>query len=368
MTEQQHGADGPEGPDDFAGPRRSGEESPFVATDSNLDEQALKRLLQTVVDDIEPSPDSLEHLRRAVPARRARKRQAFVGGIAAVLFVGTAVPTFVHVASTGDTAEDRPANAASSERTQGGTGGKYDGDRNGNAPGAPGDESREKDGKKDPHDKGGKKGGEKSENGREGTAGGNSNPSETMAVSSPSCTSVQLGGGTSSVNAPDAEGKVYGSFRVVNVSDTACTVSGPGAVVATSQGNAEPIAVVDHTLGDAATGLPDPAAEAAKLILKPRQAYEVRFAFVPAGGSPGGCPTPGTSPDPGDSAGGSSGSPTTMSASESPQTTVDEQPPPAPAGSVLLSHTPEGDDAAVQATVPEVCSGTIYRTGVLTAS
>ncbi|MCZ0980185.1 hypothetical protein O1L60_17650 [Streptomyces diastatochromogenes] len=43
------------------------------------DELALRRLFQDAVSGLEPSHGSLEHLRRAVPARRARKRQALVG-------------------------------------------------------------------------------------------------------------------------------------------------------------------------------------------------------------------------------------------------------------------------------------------------
>ncbi|MGW4705839.1 hypothetical protein ACWEP1_36530, partial [Streptomyces sp. NPDC004285] len=65
------------------------------------DELALRRLFQDAVGDLEPSLGSLEHLRRAVPARRARKRQAIVGAAAAAVLIGTAVPAFVHVAASG---------------------------------------------------------------------------------------------------------------------------------------------------------------------------------------------------------------------------------------------------------------------------
>lgn len=322
-----------------------------------VDEQALRRLLQTVVDDIEPSQDSLEQLRRAVPARRTRKRQALVGAAAAVLFAGTAVPALVHVANTDSAAEDRPANAASSQLTQG-TGEQDDtgsGADSGRRPGANG----AKDGKNDSKD--GKKE-DREEELEDGATGGGADPSETMAVSSPSCLRTQLGSGTAFKGEPDAEGKIYGTFQVLNVSATACAVSGPGAVTTVSQGNAETIPVIDHTPGDAATGLPDPATEVTKLILKPGQAYEVKFAWVPAEGTSGGCPTPGASPDP-SSSGSTSGDPQTQSAQET------SEEPPQPTGGVLVRHTPDsGEPAAAETTLSDVCSGTIYRTGVLAVS
>ncbi|MEU2881273.1 hypothetical protein ABZ651_34915, partial [Streptomyces sp. NPDC007070] len=40
------------------------------------DELDLRRMLHRAVEDVEPRDGALDHLRRAVPARRARKRQA----------------------------------------------------------------------------------------------------------------------------------------------------------------------------------------------------------------------------------------------------------------------------------------------------
>ena len=68
------------------------------------DELALRRLLHQAVQEIEPVDGTLEHLRRAVPARRARKRQAVVGMAAAALFIGTAVPALVHVSNSSGSA------------------------------------------------------------------------------------------------------------------------------------------------------------------------------------------------------------------------------------------------------------------------
>ncbi|MGW2234774.1 hypothetical protein ACWCWE_12330, partial [Streptomyces sp. NPDC001759] len=64
------------------------------------DELALRRMLHQAVQTVEPRDGTLEHLRRAVPARRARKRQAMVGMAAAALFLGTAIPALVHVSNS----------------------------------------------------------------------------------------------------------------------------------------------------------------------------------------------------------------------------------------------------------------------------
>ncbi|MYR56180.1 hypothetical protein GTY54_07920, partial [Streptomyces sp. SID625] len=85
------------------------------------DELALRRLLHRAVQDVEPSDGTLEHLRRAIPARRARKRQATIGMAAAALFLGTAVPALVHVSrSAGPDAN--PAIAGQASQAQGGAG------------------------------------------------------------------------------------------------------------------------------------------------------------------------------------------------------------------------------------------------------
>ncbi|CAM5418148.1 hypothetical protein STANM309S_03678 [Streptomyces tanashiensis] len=93
------------------------------------DELALRRLFQDAVGGMEPSLGSLEHLRRAVPARRARKRQAIVGAAAAAVLIGTAVPAFVHVAASGGLSAANPVNAGHGEQAQGGTVHTQTGDR-----------------------------------------------------------------------------------------------------------------------------------------------------------------------------------------------------------------------------------------------
>lgn len=329
------------------------------------DEEALRRLLHRAVDDLEPSSDSLDHLRRAVPARRARRRQALVGAAAAVVLGCAAVPALVHVATTSNGADDRPANAASSHRTPETSGGRHGEGSGGKGSDGPADTVEQDKGDKD-KDKGKDKPPKGEEEG--GPGGTAPDPSNTLNATSPTCSRAQLtSGGAGSVGAADAEGRVYGSFRVANISDSACTVEGSGSVGASAQGGADAsrILVVDHTAGDAAAGLPDPSLQPGTLILKPGQAYEVKFAWIPtAGGGTSGCSTTGTpTPDP-----------STDPAQDGPQDNPSTGEPGGGGGgggepqdaSVLVSHTPEaGDPAAVSVTIGGACAGTIYRTGLL---
>ncbi|MDF3300732.1 hypothetical protein [Streptomyces tropicalis] len=334
-------------------------------------ELALRRLLHGAVDDLEPRDGTLDHLRRAVPARRARRRQAAVGMAAAALFLGTALPALLHVSQNAGPGAD-PAIAGQASQAQGGSGrGKGPdggastaGGTSGTAPG---------------HSPGGRKGdkpggrGTGPGSGSTGTAGG---PSAGTATGAPVCTAAQLGSATSSVDTPDSTGVVYGTFHVVNVSSAGCTVGGPGAVTPAAQGAADAtrISVVAHTAGDAAAGLPDPSTEVSGLVLPPGSAYEVKFAFVPSqtcpttsGTDSGGTSTDGPSPDPSPSQDASSTGTTTAGTDggASPQLLTDGG---TADGSIVVSHTPEAGSPAVSATVPDACAGTIYRTGVLAAS
>ncbi|MFI9307920.1 hypothetical protein [Streptomyces triculaminicus] len=339
---------------------------------AGVDEQALRRLLQGAVGDLEPSPDALEHLRRAVPARRTRKRQAVVGAAAAVILGATALPVLIHVATTGGTADERSTNAASSRQrshddyasgTRGTTG--KDGDRQGSTSGP----DEHKDDKKEKAERDKKDG---STAGPAGTTG--STPTATaptLAASSPTCDRNQLGKGTGTVGTADKDGRVYGAFRVVNVSGTVCAVTAAGEVAVHAQGGAESsrVSVVDHTPGDAAVGLPDAATEPSQVILKPGQAYEIQFAWIPAAdGGPSGCarpsrPTPSAPPTPSTAPG--TGHPAVL---ENQQTrdSANAAATQAPPAGVTLSHTPDaGEPKAADATIPEACAGTVYRTGPL---
>ncbi|MBH5335802.1 hypothetical protein IHE55_13760 [Streptomyces pactum] len=341
---------------------------PGAADDiEDIDEEALRRLLRGAVDDLEPTPGALDHLHRAVPARRRRRRQALVGAVAAVVLGGAALPTLVHVANEVSTSDDRSANAASSERTPGVQGGTHGGGGEDPVTGRPTKTGeKEKDGKEDKEEEGKTEKEKHSES--PSSDPGVPNPSSTLNATSPVCTRAQLEG-SGAAGPADANGHVYGSFRVVNTSATACTVDGSGAVSAVAQGSADAtrINVVYHTPGDAATQLPDTSTSPTQLILQPGQAYEVKFAWLPAAdGGPSGCGTSGATPTPEPTEDNGTGS--------APQ----EPPSPDEAGgeagggteqpeaSVQVIYTPAaGDPAAATTTVPNACAGTVYHTGVL---
>ncbi|MDX3690010.1 hypothetical protein PV726_06590 [Streptomyces europaeiscabiei] len=329
------------------------------------DELVLRNLLQHAVSEIEPRDGTLEHLRRAVPARRARKRQAVVGMAAAALFIGTAIPALVHVSnSTGS--DLNTSNMGNGSQTQG-SGGQSKGqtgghDSSGGSSG--GSKNSGKDSAKDKGDKG------KGEN--KGSTGG-AQPTPTTDVST-LCTSVQLGGGAS-VGAPDSSGAVYGTFRVSNISGTSCTVSGAGGVITTPQGAADgaKITVANHVAGDAAAGLPDPSLSLTQVMLAPGAAYEVRFAWVPSepcpttsGGTTDGGGTGGTDPstDPTPTGEATPGTTTDGSNSVSTQLFTEDG---VVDGSVLVSHIAEGGIATFTTAVSNACAGVVYRTGLLTA-
>ncbi|WP_353943335.1 hypothetical protein ABII15_17940 [Streptomyces sp. HUAS MG91] len=339
--------------------------SPRPADAAADDELALRRMMRQAVEEIEPSDAALDKLRRAVPARRARKRQATVGAVAAGVFVAMAIPAVLHVTNTGS-ADDHPSIAGNSTATHkgksAGAGDKESGGSTGHS------EERGKDGKKS------KKGGGDKSAGGGATAG--ADPASTAAASSPTCDAAELGTPVPTVGQPDAGGAVYGSFRVTNTSGGSCTVDSPGSIVTIAQGAADPAAVtvVDHTSGDRATGLPDPASQPAQLVLEPGKAYEVRFAWVPstpcsAGGGDGGgtggtgggepTPTPSASADTTPTTGDSS-----ATAQLAPQLGSDGT----DGGSVVVSHVAEPGAPTAAATIPDACAGTVYKTGLLPAS
>ncbi|MFH8586126.1 hypothetical protein ACH4GP_17205 [Streptomyces celluloflavus] len=334
-------------------------------------EDELRRLLQSRVGELEPSVDALDRLRRAVPARRQRRRHLVVGAAAALLLGGTSIPAMVHVVSLGDNPEDRPANAASSQRAHGGAEGAH-----GEGTEQAGPRPTGKDGRKPDAGAPAEKGAAKEQDGQGHEAGaGTPDPHATMDVSSPVCGRQQLGNGTGTVGAADSAGRVYGAFRVVNTSASACTVDGGGAVGLVAQGSTKPdrVHVVDHTSGDDATRLPDPATAPGKLVLKPGEAYEIKFAWIPeSGGSTTGCVNPGPSPTPLPSKAPGETTPAASSVAGDGGGQAGGSDGPgdggAVPGAVLLSHTPEaGEPAAADAKIPDACAGTVYRTGALAA-
>jgi hypothetical protein len=328
------------------------------------DELVLRSLLHGAVEDVQPRDGVLEHLRRAVPARRARKRQALVGMAAAVLFVGTAVPALLHVSHvTGSDAD--PSMAGNASQAQGGAGRGENPDGGSGTSGGDGGRGA---------DDGGS-GGQKGDLGKGSHTGGGSGDG-TRASASPGtsasrCDATALSLSTA-VDSPDSAGIVYGTFRVGNMSAADCMVNGVGEIATAALGAADAtkITVVRHTSGDAATGLPDPSAESDTLLLRAASFYKVNFAVVPSqtcptdggtGGGTGGTETGAPSPDPSTSAdtgttdatGGGNGTTSQLLTEDG---TTD--------GSVVLTYTTVGG-AQTTATVPSVCAATVYRTGLL---
>ncbi|MEV7519395.1 hypothetical protein [Streptomyces sp. NPDC091371] len=335
------------------------------------EEQALRSLLHGAVEGLEPSEGALERLRYAVPARRVLRRQVLIGAASFALLAGTAIPVAMHM-TAGEGASADHSTMAGHGSASGDKPGINPSDPHQNGSGATPRSSRSSGGGPvagatgQPNAAGASSGGATAgpsggaASAGSGAAGGLAvGPLPPVAAGGvPGCGAGQLGV-VGSARVPEADGKVYGSFKVTNVSPRGCAVTGSDTVTAagaaTSQGSAVP--VVGHTAGDPASGLlPDPSAQAPVLMLSPNTAYEVRFAWVPSGEpcaettSGGGAKPPVdgvTSPGGTDTAG---------------ETQADAAPPAAPAG-VSVSHTPSTGTPTTQTTIPQACGGTIYRTG-----
>ncbi|AXG82586.1 DUF4232 domain-containing protein [Streptomyces paludis] len=344
------------------------------------DELALRRLMHGAVGELKPSEGALDHLRKAVPTRRARKRQAVVGMAAAALLCGTAVPAFIHVANSTSTADQKSAVAGHGEQAQGGMGtdkgaegGKKDVDRPSDRVSAAEDDDPSKAPKpsgkaSSPSGGGGGTGGSGSGSG----SGSGTDKNYQTVPASTTCGSSQLTA-SGQGGAPDAMGKVYGTFRVTNISGTSCTVTGGGTVNFSTAGAADGsrIGVVTHMPGDAASGLPDPSLAVASLVLTPNGAYEVKFAWVPSDT----CPTAGPSPDPSPSedasAGTSSGTGTSTGTGQDGGSVVDPQlggEDGTQDGSVSVLFVASGGSPTASATISNACAGTVYKTGLLSAT
>lgn len=353
------------------------------------DEQFLRGLLHGAVEGLEPSEGALERLRYAVPARRTLKRQVLIGAAAVALLTGTAIPAALHMtAAEGDPTQhsamaghgqphDGKAGTSPSDPHQNGSGSQPRSSRSAGAGSEPdgggglGQPAPSLGGFPSGGLTVGPTGGVGVSAGPSGTtagpaAGGGPHPPTAAAPGAPGCGPEQLGV-VGSARAPEADGKVYGSFKVTNVSAQGCTVTGPDTVTAaaapaTTPGQGPGVTVVGHTAGDPASGLlPDPSAEAPVLLLSPNTAYEVRFAWVPSGQT---CTA--QTPDTGASAkpqqqSADSGTGTGASDTGATGTSAD---PAKPAG-VAVSHTPQTGTPTTQTTIPEACGGTLYRTGTI---
>ncbi|MCE7082907.1 hypothetical protein [Streptomyces sp. ST2-7A] len=381
-----------------------------------LGEEALRRLLRDSVGDLRPSPVALHELRRAVPARR-RLRHRLAASAASVVVLAVGTPAVLHATTTSRAADSSPVGA----EYEGGAGGSTGANDPAGGPGihssggagedTAGDDTP--DGAEEPDAGAADAGGATPEERR-----------EALALTSPRCDRSHLGAARTEVGTPDGEGHVHGVIRLANISAEACRVGGAGDLVAAPYGAAgtdAPVQVMDRTEGDRATGLPTPESWEQDLVLLPGESYAVRFAWVPRRGvEGGGCPVPGRpAPDPIESepsaGGGSIGEtgeetpggtdPETGDGTDAPDETGGAAVGPgsggtdgegsaatgstAPAGGsggevgsggavgddetegageagTVLRYTPAvGDPGAARINLPGVCTGTVYRTGVL---
>jgi hypothetical protein len=365
--EREHPAPGHEYvKNDQAGNAMSNDGPDKVVSGLDTDELALRRLMRSAVQELEPSEGALDHLHRAVPARRARKRQAVVGACAAALLVGTAVPAFIHVANSSGTSQNKPA-VAGRQEAQGGTG-----DQTGSQSTEPGADSEQGSATDNGTADGDTGKGSDSATGPQGAVGGSggSGTAGGTVRDLPACSPSQLEVKSQKSGSPDAGGKVYGTFRISNVSGTQCAVSGAGTVDFHVQGAADAsrIKVVEHTAGDPATGLPDPSQETDAVALAPAQAYEVKFAWVPTDTCPATNPSP--DPTPTETAATAGTDAGTISGNQAPSATETQLSSDGGStdGSVAVVHTVEPGVPSAEATIPNACAGTIYRTGVLDTS
>jgi hypothetical protein len=360
------------------------------------EEEALRRLMRDVVSDIEPGSRSLDHIRRAVPMRRVRRKQALLGAVTAVLAILTMPVLMQAGVVSGPLGPDEQGSAAHSEQT-GGSGERSgeSGERSGGSGGA--DEG----GKASKGDGSESEGGRGRGKGRDRSGAASVSPSvsgsgsaespggsEGLSSTSPRCSHDQLGNAAAQLGTPDDQGKIYGSFRLANISGDTCRVKGTDMLVAVARGKAKSgaVQVLDHTEGDKADQLPSPGEVRDDLILRSGEAYQVRFAWVPdSERGPGGCPLPEpeSKPEPdrrpdnsGDDPGGSGGDPggSTGDGNEPNDVSTlgdsgDRRNGGGSESGVTLRYTPAvGDSRSSQVFLNGVCSGTVYRTGPLPAA
>ncbi len=330
--------------------------------DLDPDELALRRMMRGVVQDIEPSDEALAQLRRAVPARRARKRQAVVGMAAAALFVGIAVPAAFQVAGS-PASDDQFSSANDSADMPGGDGsGQGAGSATGGS-GLPSGEGDLKDKEKGEDGEGETDAGETASGG----ATDGISPTGAVVADAPVCDASMLAAGSSTTGAAHPDGTVYGSFKVANQSDGDCTVGGSGSMTFAVQGAAEEskIKVADHAAGDPAGGLPAPSTTPTAIVLKPGQSYEVQFAWIPSNPCPSTEPSP--DPSPSENNGDTGGTGDSEQTGTDLQTQLVTGEGGTSDGSVSITHTAEPGAPTQDAKIPNACEGTIYRTEALPA-
>ena len=353
------------------------------------EQREIRELLHRAVGGLTPTPGALEQLRRAVPRRRRRRRQIAVSvaatvalcslGTLALHSAGVSINSTVGAQSgqsVGAPASSTPGGggvratagpaAASGGRGQvlPGVGSSFGSGSVGHSasstvPGASGS----------PAPGSSLPGTGLGLPGKPGSPGHSSGLPSSTSVPAAECTRAQLGDGADSVGAPDAAGVVYGTFQVSNVSGKACQVSQPGAVsvLAVSGTDKSWVSVTQHTAGDPAGGLPQPAPTPSPVLLAPGASYLVEFAWVPNTGT--GAPACGLTPSPG---GDDSSAPDAdVSTSGTSDGSADDTPPSTDSSTptVTLGHTPgAGGATAASAVITDACAGTVYRTDPLPAT
>ncbi|MQY15033.1 hypothetical protein SRB5_52100 [Streptomyces sp. RB5] len=350
----------------FASAPRSGEDEDTAAlvTLTGLpaggEEDALRALLHGAVDDLAPREGVLDHLRYAVPARRARRRQLMVGAAALLVLAVASVPALLRTGGIGGdggrplAVASSPATPESGESPDGGTSGEVGGGDSTHGGGEQGEATQ------GPHD------------GTDGTGSGGG-PNGTKPVSAPPCKAGDLVEESATTSPPDSRGNVTGQIKMANASSAPCSVAGAGSV-RTVAADAR-IDTAQHTDGDVASGLlPAVAPEPEPITLAAGEAYVLAFAFVPAPEAAETCPATGPdTPAPGPTEGTDTNTPTGDTGEVLSNTTTqlmvtdtgganDGTPPPPETTEVAITHTPEGGGRTATVTVPATCAGTVFYT------
>jgi hypothetical protein len=366
---------------------------------SRDDEQAVRALLHRAVAEVQPAPDALARIRRAVPARRARYRQAWTGAAVIVALTAVAVPTLngLGALQLSDGSAPGAAAQAGTEAARPGRGAEQHSSGPAMPVPVPGYGSPSAGGASATPTAAGQSASPSS------SAPGPSAPAGATAPPStvPACARTDLGGGTVTTGQADATGRVYGAFTVTNLSGHPCLLADPGAIGAVVSGGGGAVQVVPHTAGDPAPDLPPPAPDIPRLLAT-GAAYRMVFAWVPDAVCPSSGPVPqvtgssqpsaaGASPSSAATAGAASGSGaqpgagragmaspasgadggTTAGASGQPAPPASPSATPAPSpavtpGTLALTYRPLGAAPdAVSATIGGVCGGgTVYRAAV----
>ncbi|MDH6119350.1 hypothetical protein ABH930_000592 [Kitasatospora sp. GAS204A] len=302
MTEDQFGRRSPVGPTGGASAANASAANASAGSGSadreptSGEEQALRALLHRAVDGLQPDAEALPRIRRAIPARRVRHRQAWTGAMLIAMVSAAAVPTLRGLGAL----QLSDGSAVTPGATPGATSGGWlsatarpGGARSvvplpvpdasaGAASGSPSGTASAP------------VGGSPSASAQGATAGAAASGVTATAVVHPACGRGDLGGGQATVSAPDTAGWVYGAFTVANVSGYPCALTDPGTISAVIGGSGGgTVRVLAHTTGDPATNLPDPASATGELLLGPGAGYRVRFAFLPDAPCPANGPAAG---------------------------------------------------------------------------